>query len=151
VAPAYRTTCRPYSPARVPRDIVRALLALLVAVVLLSANEMFGQPPLMTPPLHPSADLVGSAWTQTAPVDVALTIHDNASVTGTISGTEITAARVSYGRSWFGRLLHWNADYVIGGRIQNRDFAAPLMAATTGLIGSLFREGRPAPLELTKR
>jgi hypothetical protein len=58
---------------------------------------------------------------------------------------------MTYGRSWFDRLLHWNADHVIGGRIQNRDFAAPLMASTTGLNGSLFREGRPAPLDLTKR
>ena len=137
------------APWRLSHGILPALSTLLAISILLCANEMFGQPPLMTPSLHPSASLLG-AWTQTAPIDVALTIHDDAAVTGTVDGAGITGARVTYGRSWFGRLLHWNADYVIRGRIANRAFAAPLMATRRGLNGSLFRDDRPVRLNLRK-
>jgi hypothetical protein len=137
-------------PWRLPRDIAWTLAAVLLVLLVLAANEMFGQPPLMTPSLRPSANLQG-AWTQAAPVDAALTIHGDASVTGTIDGAAITHARITYGRSWFGRLLHWNADYVIRGRSTNGDFAAPLMASNADLNGSLFREGRPTRLYLTRR
>jgi hypothetical protein len=103
------------APWPAPREIVFALSAVLGIFVLLCANEMFGQPPLMTPTLHPPADLLG-AWQQTGTVDVELTIHEDASVTGAVDGATIAGARVSYGRSWFGKLLSWNADYVIRGR-----------------------------------
>ena len=137
------------TPWHVSRDILLGLGALLALFLLLCANEMFGQPPLMTPSLHPSANLQG-AWRQTTPVDVALTIHEDASVTGTVDGTGIAGARVTYGRSWFGRLLGLNADYIVRGRIADRDFAAPLMATRRGLNGSLFRDGRPMRLNLRK-
>jgi hypothetical protein len=123
--------------------------AALAIFILLCANEMLGQPPLMTPSLHPSANLLGS-WTQTAPIGVTLTFYDDATVTGTVDGTDLAGARVTYGRSWFGRLLHWNADYVIRGRIADRAFAAPFTATRRGLNGSLFRDGRPVPLRLRK-
>lgn len=136
-------------PWHVSRDILVGLGALLAVFLILCANEIFGQPPLMTPSLHPSANLQG-AWRQTGRLDVALTIHEDASVTGTVDGADIAGARVTYGRSWFGSLLHWNADYVIRGRIADRDFAAPLMATPAGLSGSMFRDGRPMRLKLRK-
>jgi hypothetical protein len=137
------------APWRLPRNSLLGLGAALAILLLLCANEMFGQPPLMTPSLHPSANLLG-VWGQTVPIDVLLTINPDGSVTGTIDGAAVERARISYGRSWFGRLLHWNADYVIRGRLSGRDFAAPLMTARRGLNGSLFRDNRPLRLNLRK-
>jgi hypothetical protein len=137
------------APWRFSHGLLLGFGAALAIFILLCANEMFGQPPLMTPSLHPTANLLG-AWTQAAPIDVALTIHEDASVTGTVDGAEIAGARVTYGRSWFGRLLHWNADYVIRGRIADRAFAAPIMASRRGLNGSLFRDDHPMHLNLRK-
>ena len=73
-----------------------------------------------------------------------------ANITGTIAGTAIAAADIRYGRSWFGRLLHCNADYVIRGKLSERAFAAPLMAAGQHLDGSLFRDNLPIRLKLRK-
>jgi hypothetical protein len=136
-------------PWRLSRGTLFGLGAAMAVFLLLCANEMFGQPPLMTPSLHPSANLLGT-WAQTAPVEVELTIHTDASVTGTISGGDITGARIGFGRSWFGRLLHWNADYVIRGRVSGRDFAAPLISERHRLDGSLYRDNRPMRLNLRK-
>jgi len=136
-------------PWRISRNTLLGLGAAPAIFLLLCANEMFGQPPLMTPALHPSGNLPGT-WTQTTPFDVQLTIHEDASVTGTIAGAAITDARINFGRSWFGKLLGWNADYVIRGRASGRDFAAPLMATRQRLAGSLFRDNRPMRLNLRK-
>jgi hypothetical protein len=137
------------TPWHVSPGILVGLGAVLGLFILLCANEMFGQPPLMTPSLHPAANLQG-AWTQNGPNDVAFIIHEDGSVTGTVDGAGIADARVTYGRSWFGRLLHWNADYVIRGRAAGQDFTAPLMIARRGLDGSLFRNHRPVRLHLRK-
>jgi hypothetical protein len=137
------------APWRFSHGFLLGFGAALAIFLLLCANEMFGQPPLMTPSMRPSSNLLG-AWSQTVPIDVALTIHEDASVTGTVDGACIMGARVTYGRSWFGRLLHWNADYVIRGRIADRAFAAPLTATRRGLNGSLFRDNRPVRLHLRK-
>jgi hypothetical protein len=138
------------TPWHVPRNALFALGAALALFLLLSANEMFGQPPLMTPTLRPSSNLLGT-WTATSRPDIVLTLHEDGSVTGTIAYTPIAAARIAYGRSWFGKLMHWNADYVIRGRLSRRDFSAPLMACCQTLQGSLFLNGRPTPLCLRKR
>jgi len=138
------------TPWHVPRNALFALGAALALFLLLCANEMFGQPPLMTPPLRPSGNLPGT-WTGTSRPDIVLTLHEDASVTGTIAGAAIADARIAYGRSWFGKLMHWNADYVIRGRLSGRDFSAPLMATGQTLDGSLFLDGRPMRLILRKR
>jgi hypothetical protein len=117
-------------------------MATLAVFLLLCANEMFGQPPLMTPSLRPSGDLLGT-WTATGPRNVLLTVHADAAVTGTVGAETITAARITYGRSWFGAILHWNAEYVIRGTLSGRDLAAPLTARGHGLDGSLFLDHRP--------
>lgn len=137
------------APWHLPRNTLLGLAAVLALFLLLCANEIFGQPPLMTPSLHPSANLLGT-WAQATPLDVVLTIHEDASVTGTVAGDAVTSARIAFGRSWFGKLLHWNADYVIRGRISGRDFTAPLMATGHWLDGSLFRDNRPVRLKLRK-
>jgi hypothetical protein len=136
-------------PWHVSRNILIPLGAALALFLFLCANEIFGQPPLMTPALRPSGALLG-AWTATGPTTAVLTIHEDASITGTIGATPLTAARIAYGRSWFGKLMHWNAEYVIRGRWSGRDFAAPLMATQRGLDGSLVLDNRPTGLHLRK-
>jgi hypothetical protein len=137
------------APWHLSRYLLAGIGGLLAVFLLLCANEMFGQPPLMTPALRPGTDLLG-AWTQTTPVAVALIVHPDATVTGTIDSTDVSTAHIAFGRSWFGKLLHWNADFVIRGRVANRDFAAPMIATRHGLDGSLFRDNRPVRLNLRK-
>src|ERR1035438_4406558 len=49
------------APWRLPRSVAFFLVDALAVFLLLCANEMFGQPPLMTPTLHPDSGLLG-AW-----------------------------------------------------------------------------------------
>jgi hypothetical protein len=128
---------------RLSRNTLLGCGAALLLFLLLCANEMFGQPPLMTPTLRPSGNLLGTRIA-TGRTAALLTIHEDASVTGTIAGTPIADAHIAYGRSWFGKLMHWNADYVIRGRLSDHDFAAPLTARGQTLYGSLFLNNRPA-------
>ena len=137
------------APWRLSRNLLAGAAGILAIFLLLCANEMFGQPPLMTPSLHPSGGLLGT-WRQTAPIGVMLTIHEDASVTGAVGDTAVEDARIAHGRSWFGRLLHWNADYVIRGHLDGRPFSAAFMAAGQRLDGSLFRDNRPVRLKLRK-
>jgi hypothetical protein len=137
------------TPWQFSRNALLAFGAALAVFLFLCANEMFGQPPLMIPTLRPSRNLLGT-WTAASRVDVVLTIHQDASVTGTVADAPITAARITCGRSWFGKLMHWNADYVIRGRLSGRDFSAPLMATGQTLDGSLFLDNRPVRLKLRK-
>ena len=138
------------SPWHLSRIAVLGLLGALGLFVLLCANEIFGRPPLMAPALHPGVELLGT-WNSVTPGEAAIVIHADASVTGTIDGSPILAAWMNPGRSWFGRLLHINADYVIRGQIGGGEFSAPLMERAQGLEGSIFRNNRPASLALRKR
>jgi hypothetical protein len=138
------------APWRLSWNTLLGLGAALAVFLLLCANEMFGQPPLMTPALRPTGNLLG-AWTAAGRTDTALVIHEDASVTGTVAGALLTAGRIRYGRSWFGKLMQWNADYVIRGRLSARDVAMPLMATAFGLDGSLFLDNRPTRLTLRKQ
>ena len=82
------------APWRLSRNSLLGVGAALAIFLLLCANEIFGQPPLMTPSLHPSTNLLG-VWLQTAPPVVLLAIHEDASVTGTVAGTAIADAHIT--------------------------------------------------------
>ena len=131
------------APWHLSRSTLLGLGGALAVFLLLCANEMFGQPPIMTPSLRPSENLVGT-WAAIGPHNVELSIHPDAAVTGTVDGMALAAGRIGYGRSWFGKMMHWNADYVIRGRLPDRIFAAPLAARGAGLDGTLFLDNRPA-------
>lgn len=135
--------------------------AALVAFVLLCANEMFNQPPLMTPAFRPSPEIVGS-WRATlaGDVGVAFEISPDGSVSGAVGDGEVIGGKITLNRSWFGRLMNWRTDYIIrgslsraveasGGTAGNR-FAAPLFRRGSELDGSLFlfHPGAPKPLKL---
>jgi hypothetical protein len=85
------------------RGVVTAGCATLGVFLLLCTNEIFGNPPLMTPPLHSGADLTGT-WS--AP-DRTLTVARDGAVTGVVAG------RLTRNRTWFGRLMGWRTDYLI--------------------------------------
>lgn len=124
------------------------LLTILALFLFLCANETFGNPPLMTPPLHPFPPLAG-AWHAT---DVMLTIHPDASVTGTIQGLTVTSARIAYRQSWFGRLMHLNSEYMIVGELDGNAFTIALWPRGGGLAGSFYAggQGLGRPLALSK-
>src|ERR1039458_6092362 len=104
-------------PWTVPRSVVMSLVAALAVFLLLCANEMFGQPPLMTPPLHPDARLAG-AWygipsrpradSAGDSISVEFIIHTDGAVTGAVGNAAVRAGRITCGRSWFGQLVHIN-------------------------------------------
>jgi hypothetical protein len=158
------------APWRLPHTVVFSLVAALAFFLLLCANEMFGQPPLMTPTLHPDSGLLG-AWygiptrILAEPVEnsisVEFIIHADGSVTGTVGDATVTAGRITCGRSWFGRLLNMNSPYRITGKLSRvvrvskevwgDRFTMPLGARGEVLDGSLFLRNRPMRLMLTRR
>jgi hypothetical protein len=132
---------------------ISMLLALFVA---LCANEMFGQPPLMTEPLEVGPALVGT-WTSDVAAD--FTIAPDGRVTGTVANAVVLDGRIGANRSWFGQLLGWRTDYMIqgrlgrvvelpGGRAGDR-FTAPVDFRGPELKGSLFLS-HPGPLKPTR-
>jgi hypothetical protein len=137
-------------PWRLPHSVTASLLVVLAAFLLLCANEIFGQPPLMTPTLHPDRSLVG-VWYGTGPKPVEFLIHSDGSVTGTVAEFVVAGAHIFYGRSWFGQLLHINSPYRIMGRLSGDRFAAPFECIDDTLDGSLFLQNRPMRLLLTRR
>jgi len=110
--------------------------------LLLCANEIFGQPPLMTPTLHPGSGLAGD-WHGTGAMSVEFVIHPDGSVTGAVGEASIESAHIAYGRGWFGRLLHIGADYLITGRLSGERFTAPFQVAGDSLEGAVFLRNRP--------
>ena len=130
------------APWHLSRNTLLGLGAALALFLFLCANEIFGQPPLMTPAVRPSDNLLGT-WAAASSTDVVFTVHEDATVTGSIGGIPTKAARITHGRSWFGKLLNWNADYVIRGRLSERQIIVPLMVAGPRLEGTLVIGNRP--------
>jgi hypothetical protein len=165
-------TLEPVSAAAMGRlKILYALLWVSLATfILLSANEIFGNPPLMTRSGQQAAEMVGT-WSATLttvsrqplPHEIlaVLSIGPDGSVTGVIGNAEVISGRLERNRSWFGRLMNWRTDYVIrgtlsrvvesyGGTAGDR-FSAPLNPRGSELDGSLFlsHPGAPKPLGLS--
>ena len=137
----------------VPRKILIVVGLAVVVFILLCANEAFGMPPLMTPALHPSPELVGTWEAKLGSMDAVFTINPDASVSGRIGDATVINGRVVYDRSWFGRLMHWRSDgYLMLGRLSRGDrFTAGLMKRGVGLEGTLFLSQRPLGLKLRKQ
>jgi hypothetical protein len=123
-------------PWHLSRTWVLILAGSLGLFLLLCANEMFGEPPLMTPSLRAPPDLA-TAW-RSAPGNVQLYIHTDASVTGTVGAVTIAGARIRNNRSWFGKLLHWRCDYRIDGRAGGELLFLKLERHTQDLTGWLW-------------
>jgi hypothetical protein len=107
----------------VPHGILKIVGGAVAVFVVLSANEIFGMPPLMTPRFNPSSPLVGT-WEGSG---YKLTIDHDGSVAG------IDGGRVMPNRSWFGELMHWRSEYMLRGN----NTIMPL-----DLVGSELRGGQ---------
>jgi len=136
----------------VPRKVLIVVGAAVGFFILLCANEMFGMPPLMTPALHPSPDMVGTWEAKLPTMDAVFTINPDASVSGRIGDATLIDGRIIYSRSWFGKLMNWRTDYLIMGTLSRGDrFTAPLTMTGVGLEGALFLSRRPFGLKLRKQ
>lgn len=137
-----------------------SLWAAVALFVLLSANEVFGMPPLMATPRRPPPALLGT-WSADLPgsVPMVLIIAPDGGVSGAIGDAELVRARFTGNRSWFGRLMRWRTGYLVRGELSRPieppggaggRFTAPLDARGTQLAGSLFlsHPGKPRPLRL---
>ena len=103
----------------------------LPVFVLLCANEMFGNPPLM-------AVSIGEHTGPCSVPNAAITVASDATVTGTVTGIPIQRARMEPNRSWFGRLLGWRTDYRIRGVLTTGEPLNILLnARSTGLAGTV--------------
>ncbi|HEV3201749.1 MAG TPA: hypothetical protein VGZ73_27820 [Bryobacteraceae bacterium] len=152
------------------RTLILLLSISLGIFVLLSANEIFGQPPLMTAAGPLPAEMVGT-WSanltrvsrQPLPDEilVVLNIGPDGSVSGTVGNARLTSGQLLPNRSWFGRLMNWRAPYEIrgalsqevrayGGTVGDR-FTAGLDMKGSELRGALFlsHPGVPKPLGLS--
>jgi hypothetical protein len=116
----------------------------LAAFILLCANEIFGQPPLMTRTGRPPAGMVGTWYANLTTVSrrslpdaipAVFTIGPDGSVSGTVGNAALTNGHLVVNRSWFGRLMNWRTDYVMrgnvvaGGRVVWRDCRRPFFGA----------------------
>lgn len=103
-----------------PRTALWTAGAVVGVFILLCANEMFGQPPLMTPELRPPARIVGR-WqgelTESGSrFPVTFLISPDGEVSGQIGDTSVNGGRIRNNRSWFGSLMHWREPYEIRGK-----------------------------------
>jgi hypothetical protein len=151
------------------RILLLTAAAALGIFILLCANETFGNPPLMTAALHPGPGLAG-AWRArvtgplgrplATPLDLALTIHPDGSVSGTVGPANLLDGRIFNNRSWFGKLMNWRADYGIEGRLSETlriydnvaddRFNAGLVRRGSDLDGSFVVARFPLRLALKK-
>jgi hypothetical protein len=154
------------------RMLFTFLWASLAAFVLLCANEIFSQPPLMTRTGRPPAGMVGTWHANLTTVSrqplrdgilVVFAIGPDGSVSGAVGNAALTHGQFVCNRSWFGRLMNWRTDYLIRGTLSRvvesyggtagDHFSAPLNASGPELAGALFlsHPGAPKPLGLNLR
>lgn len=139
------------SASRAPLKMLAISFWICLAVfILLCANEIFGQPPLMTRCGPPPADLVGTWSAHADEIPVVFTLGQDGSVSGTVGQEQIVTGRFEPSRSWFGRLMHWRTDYWIRGTLSGDRFSAPLIVSGSQMDGSLFlsHPAAPQPLRL---
>lgn len=138
-----------------PQKLMIAALGLaFTAFVLLCVNEMFGNPPLLTPALPLSSILAGSwqaraeAWPGPTEIDIRFIVNDHGTISGRIGDAVIAGARITGNRTWFGRAVDWRTDYIIRGELSGtvgvqplrngNGFTAPLNLEGLDLVGSIF-------------
>jgi hypothetical protein len=134
-------------------EVLRVVMAIGGAATgifaLLAANEILGNPPLMTPGFHAS-NLQGEWRGKGRAGDLRMTIHPDGSIAGTLDGVSVSAGRMQRNRTWFGRLMHWRTDYLVDGSLAGERFTAPMMHSGADLSGSLFLKNRPHAVLLTR-
>jgi hypothetical protein len=110
-------------------------VSLIVAVFLgLVSSEIFMSPPLMAPrQIAAPAELVGTwqgegrvaqAWVRQRTVPVRLTVDANGAAEGTIGDARFLEGRLLPNRSWLGRALRIQSDYLFRGQLEGFVVAA---------------------------
>jgi hypothetical protein len=130
------------------------------ALVLLCANEAFGQPPLMTKSGPPPAELVGD-WSSGSWMDpkITLKVQADGAVSGTVGDATILSGHYAVNRSWFGKFVNWRTDHIIRGTLSQSvqgsgdRFSAPFNLRDSDLVGSIFlsHPGKPRPYKFILR
>jgi hypothetical protein len=115
-------------------NVSRAFWIVAGVLGLLTANEVFGNPPLFVGGLQPQVALTGD-WHDAG---LAMTIRPDATVSGTVSGHAISKGKSETNRSWFGKLMNWRTDYRIGGEFGGRHFSVLVNRRDSAFEGSLF-------------
>ncbi|MBN8732325.1 MAG: hypothetical protein J0L64_17420 [Acidobacteria bacterium] len=119
----------------------------LVAVfVVLCANEMFGQPPLMAGS-RIAQEAVGEWEGQAGLARLRLRIAPDGGVVGALGVIPIDGARMQVNRSWFGRLIHWRSDYVM----RSSEVSLHVDLRGGALEGTLTRGGHGRQISLRRR
>jgi hypothetical protein len=131
----------------VPRKALWIIGTFVALFILFCANEIFGQPPLMTARLRPSADLVGHWHARLPAFEIDLLISGDGQVSGRVGDTPITNARIANDRSWFGVLMHWRDPY----KIRGAGFTAELGMSGEQMSGELILRGQAFGLTLRKQ
>lgn len=100
----------------VPRAVRGIAGALVATFILLCANELLGDPPLMTPALHPSPEMTGR-WSADPgdPNFENFLISPDAQVSWRAGDRSFTGGRIRNNRSWFGTFMRWRSPYRISG------------------------------------
>ena len=62
-------------------------------------------------------------------VNIAVTIHENGSVTGTVGGAKFEDCSVASNRGWFGRTFNLGTDYAVAGRLSGSIFGQDTLLA----------------------
>jgi hypothetical protein len=130
---------------RRPHPLPQAAWIMFGIFLLLSANEVFGNPPLMTPS-RPSVAVLGT-WHS---ADVVLSVAADGRLTGTVAGKRLNAARLSGNRSWFGKVMHWRTDYSIEGRLDGQPVRGWLTIAGPALKADLVSNGKMRSFEVVR-
>ncbi|HLK62096.1 MAG TPA: hypothetical protein VKU19_01555 [Bryobacteraceae bacterium] len=140
---------------------------LIAFLILLCANEIFAQPPLMSRGGRLPSSLVGTWRADLTTVSrrplpeaipVLLVIAPDGSVSGSIGQATLNSGHLLSNRSWFGRLMHWRTAYLIEGTLSSEvrsnggtagdRFTAPVDLRDAGLDGSIFLSHPAAPKPL---
>jgi hypothetical protein len=131
----------------VPRKVLWTIGVIVGVFILLCANEIFGQPPLMTPALRPSAEMMGHWHGTVLAFEVDFVIAADGGVSGRVGERAISGGRIRNNRSWFGALMHWREPYEIRGV----GFIAAVEMRGAEIRGSLRLSGQPYGLTLRKQ
>jgi hypothetical protein len=98
---------------KVSQPVLWVAAAVVGAFILLCANEILCNPPLMTTNLQPSAGLVGT-WRETAGAPAfELRIAPDATASWEVADLTIAGARIYNNRSWFGQMMNWREPYIV--------------------------------------
>ena len=95
-------------------------------LLLLFTNEVFLTPPIMSTGVNILPTVAGhwegrssivSGWCNQRRLKVAVTVHDDGAVDGSVGDAALEHGRFAANRTWIGKLLGWRSEYLITGEL----------------------------------